>query len=70
MEDDANWDDDELVDCPHCGQEIYEDAERCPHCEMYVTDFDSPTTSRPKWVVATAVLLLLVMAYFLLAPIL
>ncbi|MCA9100245.1 MAG: zinc-ribbon domain-containing protein, partial [Planctomycetales bacterium] len=28
------YDDDvvETVACPSCGAEIYEDAERCPHC--------------------------------------
>ena len=32
---------DATIDCPHCGKEIYEDAERCPHCERYLSDEDA-----------------------------
>lgn len=24
------------IDCPFCGVEIYEESERCPHCENYL----------------------------------
>ena len=30
-------DDVELVDCPACGESIYEEAEQCPSCGEYIT---------------------------------
>jgi hypothetical protein len=52
-----SWDDDgaDTTPCPHCGEEVYENAERCPHCERYLvgvegTDWDDDqddTTSCP-----------------------
>ncbi len=35
--------------CPACGIEIYEDAERCPHCGEYVVHGHSPWSGRPLW---------------------
>lgn len=29
-------DDSDTVPCPTCGRDIYEGAERCPHCDQYV----------------------------------
>jgi hypothetical protein len=53
------WDDDALDDdtaevmpCPECGAEIYEDAEQCPVCGCYVTFGTSPWSGRsPIWIV-------------------
>ena len=39
-------DDAETVPCPHCGAEVYEDAERCPRCERYLSAEDRPSPSR------------------------
>ncbi|HVX10117.1 MAG TPA: hypothetical protein VHC22_02840 [Pirellulales bacterium] len=47
-EDSAN-DDDDLVRCPSCRKEIYEDAEQCPYCGDYVTRSTSPLAGRPFW---------------------
>ncbi|MBW3541015.1 MAG: zinc ribbon domain-containing protein [Planctomycetes bacterium] len=52
--DDWPDDDDEsadLIDCPHCGSAIYEDAEQCPRCGMYVVHEGSPLGGRPLWFV-------------------
>jgi len=37
-DDDDGYDDDsvELLPCPECGAEIYEEAQRCPYCGAYV----------------------------------
>jgi hypothetical protein len=43
-------DEDDLVDCPYCGESIYEEAERCPHCEKYISQEDKPTTGQPLWI--------------------
>ena len=44
-------DDADLLPCPECGTEIYEDAEQCPICGAYVTFSTSPWSGRsPIWV--------------------
>ena len=50
--DDAPEDDGdaEMVNCPYCKREMYEDAERCPYCERYISDEDTPAAAKPWWV--------------------
>jgi hypothetical protein len=50
-------DDDETVPCPHCGAAVYEDAERCPRCENYLSREEAPSTV-PLWVKLTALVCL------------
>lgn len=69
-----SWDDDEdrdeeggddggvLAPCPHCGEEIYDDAERCPKCGMYLSAEDAPGAGWPLWMKVGAVLAILVCA--------
>lgn len=56
-------DDDEgdTVPCSHCGKPVYEDAERCPYCENYLSREDVPLRP-PWWVVAGVVVCLAVVA--------
>ncbi|HWB11228.1 MAG TPA: hypothetical protein VG826_18510 [Pirellulales bacterium] len=42
-------DDAELVRCPLCGEEIFEDAEQCPYCGDCVVHSTSPFSGRPVW---------------------
>jgi hypothetical protein len=59
--DGENWDDyepdepgaedDGSVPCPHCGESVYEDAERCPHCERYLSCEDAPAIRKPAWII-------------------
>ncbi len=70
-ESDMDGDDDDesdvaTIECPHCGAEVYEFAEKCPVCGRYVSREDAPRTSHPRWVIATATALLLFMLYALL----
>ena len=65
---DDEWDDEEsagneleppddegvTIACPYCGEPIYEDSERCPHCERYISTEDAPSTKKPWWVLAGA----------------
>jgi hypothetical protein len=39
------------VVCPHCGADVYEDAEYCPVCDNYITTTSgaSPLSGRPLW---------------------
>lgn len=50
------------IPCPHCGEEIHEDAQRCPYCEQYLSEEDRPTRPKP-WLIAVGVLLCLVIVY-------
>lgn len=56
--DHAPDDDEELISCPHCRASIFHDAQRCPHCERYISKEDAPA-QRPAWVLFVAVALLL-----------
>lgn len=56
--DEEDDDIDETYPCPHCGHDVYVDAEWCPRCENYLSEEDAPATSFPPWVKMTAALLL------------
>ena len=59
--DDAESD---TIPCPVCGEDIYEDAERCPNCENYVVPEEEPDT-QGSWallaVVALGVVIILLL---------
>lgn len=46
----------ELLPCPSCGKDIYEETEACPYCGEYVTHSTSALAGRPLWYVALAIL--------------
>jgi hypothetical protein len=48
-------DDDYTVPCPFCKRPIHEDAQRCPYCEHYISEEDSPPQRKPWWIVVGAV---------------
>ena len=58
-DDDRGWDDDDeesdVIECPACGAEIYEDAPQCPVCENYVVRESQSFSGKPVWYVALAV---------------
>ena len=61
----------ELIPCPECGREVYGDAEACPSCGYYFTDyeFDDATSQhaqqQPRWIRITAwILLALILSWF------
>lgn len=66
FEADVDDDDDDTIPCPYCREFILEDAPRCPHCGNYISEEDHPPTPRPWWIVAT-VILCLVLIYFWIA---
>ena len=61
FDDEAHSDESEVVDCPECGRPIYEFAERCPHCESYVTTSEVSRGRRswPRFSQAAVVYLLI-----------
>jgi len=46
--------------CPYCGQPVYEDAERCPACENYISQEDAPL--RQSWTFRLLALICLAVA--------
>jgi hypothetical protein len=57
-EPDYGDDEDATVPCPYCGQEMYDDSPRCPHCDRYISKEDMPPARQPMWVVVGIVLCL------------
>ena len=49
----------DTIDCPYCGESIFDDAPSCPHCGNYITDEDLPARPKPAWFVVAAWLCLL-----------
>ncbi|MEL7498445.1 MAG: zinc ribbon domain-containing protein [Planctomycetota bacterium] len=49
--------DDMLVECPHCGEQIFDDTEQCPYCRMFLSrsDFDRP---KSVWVIVLIIVLI------------
>jgi hypothetical protein len=41
--------DDATIPCPYCRRPIHEEAERCPHCEQYVSQEDATASRKPWW---------------------
>jgi len=48
--DDPPEEDDVTIPCPHCGKAIYDEAERCPYCESYISKEDRGPTPKAWWV--------------------
>lgn len=65
--DEAPDDESPTITCPSCGQAIYEDSVRCPHCGDYViAGAGSPLAGRPWWFVIMALAAILaVMAWII-----
>lgn len=51
-------DDDVTAPCPFCGEEIYDDAERCPACGKYLSREDAPNDKKPHWIIVGAMVCL------------
>ncbi|HEV8002360.1 MAG TPA: hypothetical protein VGP63_20890 [Planctomycetaceae bacterium] len=39
------------IPCPHCGAEVFDDAEQCPACGSWFVRDRRPLTGRPSWFV-------------------
>ena len=68
MDDEGDDDSDSATEeCPHCGEEISEYAQKCPACDRYLSMEDAPArTEHPRWVVITAIVILVPMLYAIL----
>jgi hypothetical protein len=59
-EEDSDEEDD-TIPCPYCRKAVYEEAERCPHCERYISREDAPIGPVPWWMVVGVILCTLVL---------
>jgi uncharacterized paraquat-inducible protein A len=57
---DRTDDEDQTVECPSCHKFIYEDAERCPYCENYVSEEETGPAHKPWWIIIGALVCLYV----------
>jgi predicted nucleic acid-binding Zn ribbon protein len=57
--------DDDTMPCPYCGQAIYDEAERCPYCESYISREDAPSR-QSTWIVVGVVICLAIVALWVL----
>ena len=49
-DEEASDGDESTISCPCCKRQIHEDAQRCPYCENYISDEDSPPARKPWWI--------------------
>jgi hypothetical protein len=57
LEDYSN--DETVIPCPHCGEEIFDDAEQCPACGSWITGDRRASTGKPSWFVLAGVIVAL-----------
>jgi hypothetical protein len=53
----------EMVPCPYCRKLVYEEAERCPHCESYISREDAPLRRAPWFALGILLCLGIVVAW-------
>lgn len=60
--DDDVWDEDDdgVVDCPYCGEEMLEDSPRCSECGRYLSEEDRTPERKPSWIVVGVVLCVII----------
>jgi hypothetical protein len=65
--DTSSDDEDATVPCPHCGADVYDDAEQCPTCGQYLSHIDAPAAGRSWWIVGGALICLLIVIWWMLS---
>lgn len=64
---DSDDDEAELMPCPKCGVDVYEDAPQCPLCGEYIVRSTSPWSGRPWWWIAVGLAGIMAILYWILA---
>lgn len=62
--DDGDDEEEPTIHCPYCRAEIWEEAPQCPECGEYLSleDRQARHEWRPRWIILTAILLLMLIA--------
>jgi predicted RNA-binding Zn-ribbon protein involved in translation (DUF1610 family) len=58
------------IECPECGESVFDDAERCPHCENYIVTDRGNASPKPLWITLTVLLCIYAMLHSYLWPLL
>ena len=59
-------DDNATIACPHCGADVYDDAEQCPACGQYLSQEDAPAKTPPWWIlIGVAICLVIAILWML-----
>ncbi len=61
-------DQDNMLPCPHCRAEIYDEAEQCPYCGEFILSDARPFASKPTWVQWLFVLIVAVIIWAMAFP--
>lgn len=59
VEDEAEDSDDDLLQCPQCGEAVHEDTQQCPHCREWITPVDRSDAGFKRIWLVVAILLIL-----------
>ena len=59
-------DHDYTIGCPHCGEDIYDDVDQCPHCRQYVSASDYKK-QMPTWLTVVVILTIIALLVPMLA---
>lgn len=65
-DDEEDWKDDKELayyPCPECGEDVYEEAEQCPYCGMYIVDANRRTLGTVFFWTAILLLILFGLSY-------
>lgn len=61
-------DEEPTVPCPYCRRDILEDSPRCPYCGRFISEEDHAGSTKPLWVIVTALACLGAALWWILAP--
>jgi hypothetical protein len=54
----------EVLPCPSCGQDVYEESERCPHCGDWVMPLAASACTRSSvWIIAAILALIAILIF-------
>jgi predicted RNA-binding Zn-ribbon protein involved in translation (DUF1610 family) len=51
LDNEEDADDETAIPCPHCGEDVFDDAEQCPTCGTSLIRDRRALTGRPNWFV-------------------
>ena len=75
QDDDQEWqaefeefqdDQPEVLPCPSCGAEVYEETQRCPHCGEWIMPLAASARNRSRlWIAVVLLALIAILAFAL-----
>ncbi len=54
----------EMLPCPSCGAEVYEETQRCPHCGDWIMPLAGSTRRKRRvWIIAALLAIIAILAF-------